>query len=168
MDTEAPPWPLSQTEKAVFDALGRAVMVMPRVLEYDLSREQRMSMSEYMTLVTIAETPECRMRMNDLASACYLSLSGMTRIVTRLENEGWVKRVRCATDARGADAVLTESGGEQYQRAMPTLLASLRRHIFDPLEGTDLATFAHALQSLVPSVAGSCGKEDPFPGDDNP
>ena len=164
MEIESPPRPLSPTEIAVVNALGRAILVMPRVMDLDLAREWRMSMTEFMTLVAIAEAPGRRLRMNDLAATCYLSLSGMTRIVTRLENEGWVERVRCAQDGRGADAVLTDAGWDQYQRALPTHIASLRRHIFDPLESADLAALAHCLESLAPSIAstlGPCGKEKP-------
>jgi DNA-binding MarR family transcriptional regulator len=160
METESPTRPLSAAESAVFEALGRAILVMPRALELDLMRSHRMSMSEFMTLASIAESPERRLRMSDLAVENYLSLSGMTRIVTRLENEGWVERVRCAADARGADAVLTDAGWDQYQRALPTHIASLRHHIFDPLAGTDLDAFAHALESLAPSMQGGYTKAD--------
>jgi DNA-binding MarR family transcriptional regulator len=159
MDTEAPVRPLSASETAVFEALGRAILVLPRTLELELMREHRMSMSEFMTLATIAESAERRLRMTELAQANYLSLSGMTRIVTRLESESWVERVRCAGDARGCDAVLTDAGWDQYKRVMPTHIASLRRHIFDPLAGADLAALAHALKSLVPSMQGGCTKE---------
>jgi DNA-binding MarR family transcriptional regulator len=165
METESPVRPLSTAETAVFEALGRAILVMPRALELDLMRLHRMSMSEFMTLASIAESPERRLRMSDLAVENYLSLSGMTRIVTRLENEGWVERVRCAADARGADAVLTDAGWDQYQRSLPTHIASLRRHIFDPLTGTDLGALAHALGSLAPSMQGGCGKADLPPGE---
>ena len=164
MDTQAPPRPLSPTELAVVNALGRLILVLPRVMDHDLAREQRMSMTEFMTLLTIAEAPDRRLRMTELAEACYLSLSGMTRVVTRLENEGWVERVRCAQDARGADAVLTDTGWGQYQRALPTHLASLNRHIFKPLENADLAAFAAALESLIPSITsvhGACTKQEP-------
>jgi DNA-binding MarR family transcriptional regulator len=171
MDTQAPSRPLSPTETAVVNALGRLILVLPRVLDHDLSREQRMSMTEFMTLLTIAEAPQRRLRMAELAAACYVSLSGMTRIVTRLENEGWVERVRCAEDARGAEAALTDAGLDQYQRALPTHLGSLRRHIFEPLEDTDLTAFATALESLIPSIASAhraCTKHEPCEVDAEP
>jgi DNA-binding MarR family transcriptional regulator len=153
---------------AVVNAIGRILLVLPRVVDHDLSREHRMSMSEFMTLLTIAESPQRRLRMAELAAACYVSISGMTRIVTRLENEGWVERVRCAADARGAEAAITDAGLVQYQRALPTHLASLRRHIFEPLENTDLTAFAAALESLIPSIAsahGACTKQEPCVAD---
>ena len=81
-------------------------------------REQRLPLSEYMTLMHLSEAPHRRMRMSELAAACDLSLSGMTRIVTRLETQGLVERVRCEEDARGWNAVLTDAGLARLERGL--------------------------------------------------
>jgi DNA-binding MarR family transcriptional regulator len=143
------PVPLSPAEESVARAMGRLMQVLGRALDADLEREQRMSLSEYTALRMLSEHPQRRLRMNVLATACDMSLSGMTRLAGRLESNGFLIRVRCEHDARGAEAVLTDAGLARLEQAWPTHLASARRHIFDHLEGLDLCTLAKALDSMA-------------------
>ncbi len=132
-------------------ALGRVMMVLPRALHADLERDQRMSMSEYSVLRHLSEAPDRRMRMSELAAACDMSLSGMTRLAGKLDSAGFLERVRCAKDARGLEAVLTDAGLARLQRAWPAHLASVRRHIFDHLGDIDLRALAAALDAMAHS-----------------
>ncbi|MCX4909104.1 MarR family winged helix-turn-helix transcriptional regulator [Streptomyces sp. NBC_00878] len=141
--------PLSPHEEALLRELGRVMTVLPRVFDADMMREKRMPLSEYMTLMHLSEAPDRRMRMSELAAAANLSLSGMTRIVTRLENQGLTERTRCDEDARGLNAVLTDAGLARLEEAWPAHLASARRHVFDHLEGTDLTQLIHALRRIA-------------------
>ncbi|MBG0561680.1 MarR family winged helix-turn-helix transcriptional regulator [Actinoplanes aureus] len=141
--------PLSAEEEAVMRALGRFLLVMPRALDSDLMREQRMSASEYSVLRHLSETPGQLMRMSELATACDMSLSGMTRLAAKLESLGYLRRIRCQEDARGANAVLTEKGLARLREAWPTHLASVRRHIFDHLGELDLDRLAAAFNAMA-------------------
>ncbi|WP_436526435.1 MarR family winged helix-turn-helix transcriptional regulator [Actinoplanes sp. HUAS TT8] len=149
MPASGPPVPLTPEEEAVMRALGRFLLVVPRALDADLTREQRMSASEYSVLRHLSETPGHRMRMSELAAACDMSLSGMTRLAAKLESLGYLKRIRCEEDARGANAVLTEHGLERLREAWPTHLASVRRHIFDHLGELDLKELAAAFSAMA-------------------
>jgi DNA-binding MarR family transcriptional regulator len=140
--------PLAEAEENVVRALTRAVLVLPRVLDADLTREHRLGLHEYQVLMQVSEAPKRLLRMSELASRCELSLSGTTRIVARLEAEGLLKRVKCDQDARGSNAVLTYSGLKRLQEAWPTHLASVRRHIVDHLGEVDLPKLALALKDL--------------------
>ena len=130
-------------------ALSRMMLVMPRALNADLEREQRMSASEYSVLRNLSETQSGFMRMSELALACDMSLSGMTRLAAKLESLGYVKRIKCQSDARGWNAVLTEQGLARLREAWPTHLASVRRHIFDHLDGLDLDRLAAAFNAIA-------------------
>jgi len=143
--------PLSGEEEAVARALGRLIMVLPRTLDADLERDQRMSMSEYSALRHLSEAEHQRMRMSELAAACDMSLSGMTRLACKLESLGYLERIRCAQDARGLEAVLTDSGLARLQQAWPDHLASVRRHVFDHLSELDMRKLAAALNAMVRS-----------------
>ncbi|WP_203918180.1 MarR family winged helix-turn-helix transcriptional regulator [Rugosimonospora africana] len=156
MSTVTPPVrPLSADEEAVIRALSRVILVVPRVLDADLIREQRLPLNEYLVLMTLSEAPSRRMRMSELATACDLSMSGITRIVARLEGDKLVERVRCENDARGWHAVLTDAGLARLEEAWPTHLASVRRHIMDHLEGVDRAELARVLGRFGTSVRDS-------------
>jgi DNA-binding MarR family transcriptional regulator len=130
-------------------ALGRLMMVMPRALNADLEREQRMSASEYSVLRQLSESRSGSMRMSELAQACDMSLSGMTRLADKLAAAGLIERTRCPDDARGWNAVLTPAGLARLRTAWPTHLASVRRHIFDHLDGLDLVKLAAALSAIA-------------------
>ncbi|MEV8508679.1 MarR family winged helix-turn-helix transcriptional regulator [Actinoplanes sp. NPDC051475] len=150
------PQPLSQEEEAVMRALGRFMRMLPRMLDADLERDQRMSLSEYSVLRHLSETPCRNMRMSELAAAADMSLSGMTRLVARLESLGYLERIRCENDGRGANAVLTDAGLARLQDAWPSHLASVRRHIFDHLGELDLDRLAAALTAMTYDTASPC------------
>ena len=152
------PVPLTAQEEAFLRAFGRALLTVPRVLDADLQRERRMSVSEYSTLMYLSEAPSQRLRMSDLAAVCALSLSGMSRIMTRLEGLGLVRRERCADDGRGMNAVLTDAGLERLRQAWPTHLQSVRRHMFDHLRDVDLHAFTTALQHFAGDA--QCGQPE--------
>jgi DNA-binding MarR family transcriptional regulator len=87
--------------------------------------------------------------MSDLATTCSLSLSGMTRIVDRLAQQGWVTRERSSSDGRGWNAVLTDAGLVRIRSAWPSHLRSVRRHVVDYVTDLDLPTLTAALQRFV-------------------
>jgi DNA-binding MarR family transcriptional regulator len=141
--------PLTEEEEAFFRAYVRTLIAVPRAFDADLMREQGMSMNEYGVLMHLSEAPERRLRMSDLAAASDLSLSGMTRIVSRLEAQGLVRRERCVTDARGWLAVLTDAGLRRLRAAWPTHLASVRRHIVDHLGEVNLPALTAAMRRFA-------------------
>jgi DNA-binding MarR family transcriptional regulator len=150
---EPAPVPLRLEEEAFLRAWSRAALTVPRALDADLLIEQGMSLSEYTALMQLSEAPGQTLRMSDLASACALSLSGMSRIVGRLEAQGLVERERSSCDGRGLDAVLTDAGLSRLRRAWPTHLASVRRHMMDHLRELDLAVVTTALQRFASDVS---------------
>jgi DNA-binding MarR family transcriptional regulator len=150
-DTSPAPVPLSGEQEAVMRAFGRVMTVLYRKLDADLERYQRMSLSEYTVLRILSETETRHMRMSELAAACDMSLSGMTRLAAKLESAGFLERRPCPSDARGYNAVLTDAGFARLQEAWPTHLASVRRHLFDHLDDIDLCRLAKALAKIADS-----------------
>lgn len=146
---QAAPVPLTSAEEAFLRALARAILTVPRAFDADLLREQGMSHSDYTALMHLSEAPGRRLRMSDLACAANLSLSGMTRIVDRLQGQGFVQREQHCGDGRGWNAVLTDAGLQRLRQAWPTHLASVRRHVLDHLDDVDVAAFTTALQRFA-------------------
>ena len=145
--------PLTPSEEATVRALAQVMMELPHLVDADMVRDAQIPLSEYTTLMHLSEAPERHMRMSELAAACSLSLSGMTRVVSRLEKQGLVQRAKCSNDGRGWNAVLTDSGLARLKAAWPTHLASVRRHIITPLAGHDLAQPTAALQAIATTPA---------------
>ena len=69
-----------------------------------------LAMTDFDVLLRLARSAGQRLRMTDLATQTALSTSGITRVVDRLEQRGLVVRESCASDRRGAFAVLTPAG----------------------------------------------------------
>lgn len=153
---------LSEDEAAVIRALRPAMAVMMRAFEADLLHEQRLSHTEYVMLMFLSEAPGRALRLSDLAARCQQSLSAVSRALGRLEGDGLARRVQAAEDARAYNAVLTDAGLERLEAAWPTHVASVRRHLFDHLEGIDLRALATAFRSIAGE--GSDGGAAPGPG----
>jgi DNA-binding MarR family transcriptional regulator len=144
--------PLSVEEEAFLRAWSRAAMTVPRALDADLMIDG-ISLSEYTVLMHLSEATDRSLRMSDLACACALSLSGVSRVVGRLEGQGLVVRERYSRDGRGLNAVLTDAGLARLRRAWPTHLASVRRHVMNHLSELDLPVVTAALQHFASDMS---------------
>jgi DNA-binding MarR family transcriptional regulator len=94
-------------------------------LERALERQHRLSLSEYEVLRRLADDPKGHRRIQELADEVHLSQSALSRLVQRLEDEGFVSRAICDHDRRGIFACITDSGREAQEEARPTHLAVL-------------------------------------------
>ncbi|MEV0803247.1 MarR family transcriptional regulator [Kribbella sp. NPDC050281] len=141
--------PLSPAEDAAWRALARAVLVIPRVLDADLLQKEGLNVTEYNVLMNLSEAPERSLRMRELANYVSITMSGLTRVVERLERQGLVERVRAAADGRGQVTVLTPDGLKRLQKAWPVHLASVRRNVIDHLQGVDLEALTTALTEVA-------------------
>jgi DNA-binding MarR family transcriptional regulator len=132
----------------VIRAFHAAFMTMVRQFDADLQREHRLSHTEYVAMDFLVEAPDRTLGLSDLAARCQQSLSAISRAVGRLEAQGLVRREQSTRDARAYNAVLTDAGLQRYNEATPTHNTSLRRYLFDQLEGIDLEAFGDALQRI--------------------
>jgi DNA-binding MarR family transcriptional regulator len=89
-------------------------------LEHALQERHRLSVSEYEVLQRLAEAPESKARMQELADDANLSQSALSRLVGRLESAGYVDRCICDYDRRGIWAELTDAGRAAQAEAAPT------------------------------------------------
>ena len=87
-----------------------------------------LSENELEILLRLGRTPNCQLRMSDLAAQTQMSTSGITRVVDRLERHGLVERRACPADRRGAFAGLTPAGHARLTAALPDHLALIERH----------------------------------------
>src|SRR3954469_10820840 len=113
-----------------------------KALDAELVSGHGLGITSYEVLLYLADAPEGRMRMHDLASSVLLSRSGLTRLVDRLERDSLISRVACDSDARGAYAVITEVGRRKLAAARATHLAGVRRHFLARLDDDELDQLA--------------------------
>jgi DNA-binding MarR family transcriptional regulator len=94
-------------------------------LEHALEREHRLSLSEYEVLRRLADDPKGHRRIQELAEEIHLSQSALSRLVQRLEDDGYVCRNVCDHDRRGVYACITDDGRKAHTDARPTHVAVL-------------------------------------------
>ena len=100
-------------------------------LEHALQREHRLSLSEYEVLRRLAESPEGHRRIQELAEEIHLSQSALSRLVQRLEDDGYVSRTVCDHDRRGVFACVTDAGRKAQSEAHPTHVSVLAETLGD-------------------------------------
>ncbi len=117
---------------AVWRAFLEAHAAITKMLEAELEQERELPLAWYDVLLQLHEA-DGRLRMSELADRSQSSRSRLSHAVRRLEESGWVRREACPTDARGAEAVLTDKGFAALEAAAPGHVESVRRHLFDQL-----------------------------------
>jgi DNA-binding MarR family transcriptional regulator len=101
----------------------RIVQVHDRItrrVDSALHRQHGISLTGFEVLRRIAESPDERASMGDLAEAVGLSRPGITSTVSRLVDEGLVTRERHGGDRRLLHASLTDAGRERVRAARTT------------------------------------------------
>src|SRR5437764_10058404 len=136
MDTTIPR--LETRELRAWRGLLRVHAALSKALDAQLEAEHGLPLTSYEVLMYLSDAPGGKMRMHDLASSVLLSRSGLTRLVDRLERDGYLERCSCAHDARGAFAVLTPAGRDKLVAARATHLAGVRRLFLGHFRGEEL------------------------------
>ena len=113
-----------------------------RKLDAELRQAHGLPLSSYEVLLHLSWAPGHRMRMGELAESVLLTLSGVTRLVGRLEREGLVRREPCPEDRRGAYAILTAVGVDRLGEAHPTHLSGVHRLFLEHFSKVELKTMA--------------------------
>jgi DNA-binding MarR family transcriptional regulator len=145
---------LSQRELHAWRGLLRVHSRLVKALDAELEGAHGLGVTSYEVLMYVADSPEGRMRMHDLASSVLLSRSGLTRLIDRLEREGYIRRESCETDGRGAFAVLTGPGREKLDAARRTHLDGVRRHFLEHLSDAELDGLGELWDKVLPGVHG--------------
>ncbi|MEV7690636.1 MarR family winged helix-turn-helix transcriptional regulator [Streptomyces bungoensis] len=124
---------LSDEEQRVWRAYLHASTLLEDHLDRQLQRDAGMPHIYYGLLVGLAEAPDRRLRMTELAMRSKITRSRLSHAVARLEKSGWVRREDCPSDKRGQFAVLTDAGAEVLRRTAPGHVSAVRQALFDRL-----------------------------------
>ncbi len=79
----------------------------------------------YEVLATVADAPEQRMKMGELAEAMVITRGGLTKLVDRLIKAGLMERTFCETDRRVSYATLLPAGQDLLEEMRPVIVAEL-------------------------------------------
>jgi len=130
----APPvrW-LSVSEQHTWRVWMESARLVLESLDRQLAQDAGLPHAYYEILVRLSEAPGRALRMSQLAEGASVSRSRLSHAVSRLEEKGWIRRETCASDKRGAIALLTDEGFAVLAAAAPGHVEAVRRSLFDPL-----------------------------------
>ena len=115
----------------------------------DHLREQvDISLSEVQLMIQIRAAGDA-VRMVDLARALRISKAGITKMVGRLEEQGYVRRKTSATDGRAKNVALTTKGANRLKSTRPLLSKWLNQHFTDVFTDQELKALNKAMLKLI-------------------
>src|SRR3954469_17010493 len=157
---------LSPAEQETWRAFLAATRLLYDELERQLQQEAGIPRTYFQILVELSEAPGRTIRMHDLADLTRSSPSRLSHAVSRLEEAGWVERVSCATDRRGAFAHLTDKGFAALEAAAPGHATAVRRFVFDRITPEQSDELGRILAVILDGLdaEGRCPGARPEPG----
>jgi DNA-binding MarR family transcriptional regulator len=102
-----------------------------------------------------AAAPAKRLRMLDLATRLRVTPGGLTRIVDRLVDRGWIERNRPVDNRREVYATLTGAGAAAHHTARVVYSRVIQETFARDLDEQDLMT----LGSIAHKLLGRLGSE---------
>ena len=152
-----PRW-LDADERAAWLSLAGVVTLLPGALDAQLQRDAGLSHFEYMVLAMLSERPNRTVRMSELAALANGSLSRLSHVARRLEEQGYLVREACTEDRRATNAILTDTGYAKVVATAPGHVEAVRRLVFDalsPEQRGQLQTIGERILGRV-NPGGSC------------
>lgn len=129
--------------------------LLPAALDSQLQREAGMTHFEFIVMAALSRQPGHRLQLKELATMANGSLSRLSHVISRLEREGWVRRVS-RNKGRATNAELTDKGFRKLREAGPIHFQEVRRLVFDvltPEEVKDLRRLTSRLNvGLIPET----------------
>jgi DNA-binding MarR family transcriptional regulator len=137
------------TQEAAWRAFLRAHAALVGTLERELAREG-LPIAFYDVLVQLSDAGG-RLRMRELANGVLLSRSGLTRLIDRMEQAGYVRREQCPDDRRGAFAAITPTGRRVLRQARPVHARGISEHFARHLTRQEADVLTGALERVADS-----------------
>jgi DNA-binding MarR family transcriptional regulator len=108
-------------------------------------------LSWFEVLWAVKRSPNGPPRMSELAEWLTLSRGGITKLVDRLEQAGYLDRVSCAEDRRSLQAELTPAGERMLEEMQAAYTAEVERHL-STLSAKEAKLITAALEKVTGST----------------
>jgi DNA-binding MarR family transcriptional regulator len=141
--------PTPPTILAIWRNLHLADAMICAELNTTLNASLGCSLVEHDALAWVSAAPSQRLRMAELAGLLRVTPGGLTRIIDRTVERGWIERNRPAENRREVYAVLTAAGRDLLRSAREAYSGVLRDMIAGPLGDADLSALLGISQKLL-------------------
>ena len=141
--TERPPAILTWRNLHLADAM------VCEELNARLAERPGCSLTEHDLLAWLAAAPQHRLRMADLAARLRVSPGGLTRIIDRLADRGWVERHRPEGNRREVYVILTRTGTAARRAAQVVYTQVIEQTVAPLLGERDLLALGSITRKLL-------------------
>jgi DNA-binding MarR family transcriptional regulator len=148
---------LTEEEQRAWRGLLRMTSQLNARANRLLQEEYGISLADYEVLVALSEAPEGRLRVFEVADALVWEQSRVSHQLARMQRRGLIMREGCATDARGAFAVLTTSGRAAIERAAPAHVEQVRQLVFDELSHEQVSALTEITTRVLDRMTATAG-----------
>jgi DNA-binding MarR family transcriptional regulator len=148
---------LTEEEQRAWRGLLRMTSQLNARMNRQLLQDYGVSLADYDVLVVLSEAPEGRLRVFEVADALAWEQSRVSHQLARMQRRGLVAREGCASDARGAFAVLVEAGRAAIERAAPAHVETVRQLVFDGLTHDQLTALTEITNGVLDRLAATAG-----------
>ena len=129
---------LEPRELGAYFVLTEAVSLLQHQVEQQLRAEGGISYVQFELLARLADKSG-PLTMTELADGVVYSRSGLTYQAGLLEEAGLIARGPSPDDDRATLVTITDAGLARFSRVLPGHVQDVRRLLFDPLAGDDVA-----------------------------
>ncbi len=144
----SPPDLLADERITSYGRLVEAHRRLNRIFDRALRERSGLSVVWFEALLRLGRSPDHQMAITELGEQMVLTSGGATRLVDRLEENGYIERISCPTDRRVHWARLTTEGLAVLTDALESHLDDLEEHFSSQLAKTERRTLDKALDRL--------------------
>ena len=148
---------LTEEEQRAWRGLLRMTSQLNARANRLLLQEYGISLADYEVLVALSEAPEGQLRVFEVADALAWEQSRVSHQLARMQRRGLITREGCATDARGAFAMLTTAGRAAIERAAPAHVEQVRQLVFDELSHEQVSALTEITTRVLDRLAETAG-----------
>src|SRR5215210_5842936 len=149
--------PASEHQLDAWRAVVTSHAAVTERVQKALAAEDLPPLSWFELLWAVKRSPSGRPRMSELAEYLTLSRGGITKLVDRLEQAGYLNRVSCSSDRRSLEAELTSDGESILEEMRAVYSEELGRHL-RMLSSDETVMLAEALGKITDSTCEAAGK----------
>ncbi len=158
MNPQTAPPPATKPQRSAhgeaWGALARTHAAITGRLQEALAAADFPPLPWYEVLAAVADAPEQRMKMGDLAEALVITRGGLTKLVDRLVKAGLLERTFCETDRRVSYATLCPAGAEMLEEMRPVIVAELKVSFASKLSAAEADALRETLERVRVSACG--------------
>lgn len=139
----------TETTVTAWARLLKAQVKALDAVEADLKAKGHPPLAWYDVLLELKREDSGTLRPLELEKRLLLKQHNVSRLIDRMEQKNFLKRLPFAGDGRGQLVAITDQGQELLRRMWPAYRASIQCHVGSKLSDSEMAKLAALLQLLL-------------------